>query len=319
MFDYLAFGGVLRSEVALVDFVPATCDSADWMLRVATQPLEPVQQTLRGMFEPLPGIVLRLHDHPSGRRLEGDKIGSWDIVDGGRQIVWWAETRQQKEFFRAMLLGPVLSLVLEQHGVLALHGSAVNMGGFGVAFLAPKLCGKSTLALALTLAGARLITDDIVAVDAGNPAVVRPGSHGVRLFSDSVERLNAAAAPLTLVGDAKFTVTAMPLDFIQTDAVPLSALYLLEPALRGVSGPAAIRELLSPSEATIGLALRAKLADDLVGLPAAAARLERLAHLATAVPVYRLHVARDWDRIAECVEQLRQWHSNIQTPTVVAS
>jgi hypothetical protein len=249
-------------------------------------------------------------------RLEGDRIGVWDILDRGREIIWFAETPEQKEFFRTVLLGPVLSLVLEQHGVLAIHGSAVCLGGLGVTFLAPKLHGKSTLALALTLSGGRLITDDLVAVDLGTPNLVRPGAHGVRLFDDSVVRLSEATLPGTLVGQVKQTLTAIPLDFIQSESVPLGAMYILEPVLDGATVPAAERERLSPGGATIALALRMKLADNLIGLPAAGARLARLATLATTVPVYRLRVVRRWERIPEAVKQIRAWHAEPEGPCV---
>jgi hypothetical protein len=100
----------------------------------------------------------------------------------------------------------------------------------------------------------------------------------------------------------------MPRDFIQSESVPLGAMYILEPVLDGMTVPAVERELLSPAEATIALALRMKLADNLIGLRAAGARLARLATLASNVPVYRLRLVRDWARFSEGVQQLLEWH-----------
>lgn len=314
MFDYGAFGAHLRSEIEIPDLTPARFDHATWTLRVAQRPLPDVPKRLRGECEPFPGLVLRLFDVPLGMRFEGDRVGAWDILDEGRRITCWAATQQQKEFFRSVLLGPVVALVLEQTGVLSLHGSAVQLNGFGVAFLAPKLHGKSTLALALTLAGGSLITDDLVAVEAGSPSLVRPGAHGLRLFSDSVERLSVGHLPGMQPGEIKHTLTALPPNMLQCEPVPLSAIYLLEPIDEQLRTPAAERRPLSGADAVIALAHRMKLPDDLIGYAAAGARLARIAQLVKEVPLYRLRVVRGWERIAESVDQLLAWHSRASRP-----
>jgi hypothetical protein len=309
VFDYHAFGGLLRSEIELPDFIPTTGDRADWTVSLATQPLPNVPRTLRGECETLPGLVLRLFDLASGLRLEGDRIGTWDILERGQEIVWWAETPEQREFFRAILLGPVLSLVLEQRGLLALHGSAVDLDGSGVAFLAPKLHGKSTLALALALSGGRLITDDLVAVDLDNPNLVRPGAHGVRLFGDSVERLQVGRLQGMRSGEIKHTLSALPPHMLQCAPTSLAAIYLLEPMDDEPDGPAAQRHQLRGAEAVIGVAHRMKLSDDLIGYAAAGARLRQIARLLNNLPFYKLGLVPTWERLEEAVWTLRSWHS----------
>lgn len=310
VFDYHAFGGLLRSELELPDFLPATCDRADWTIRLATRPLPDVSRTLRGEFEPLPGLLLRLFDLATGLRLAGDRIGTWDILQRGREIVWYAETPEQKEFFRTILLGPVLSLVLEQQGLLALHGSAVNLDGSAVAFLAPKLHGKSTLALALTLSGGRLITDDLVAVDLGNPNLVRPGAHGVRLFGDSVERLRVGQLQRMRSGEIKHTLNALAPHMLQCVPTSLAAIYLLEPMDEQPDVPAANRYQLNGAEAVIGVAHRMKLPDNLIGYAAAGVRLALIAQLLNSVPVYKLRLVPAWERLEESVRMLRSWHAD---------
>lgn len=309
MFEYHAFGAHLRSEIEIPDLTPARFNHADWTLRAATRALQEVPKSLRGECETLPGLVLRLFDVSLGMRFEGDCVGAWDILDEGRRINCWVETQQQKEFFRSVLLGPIVSLLLEQSGVLSLHGSAVQLNGFGVAFLAPKLHGKSTLALALTLAGGRLITDDLVAVDEGSQSLVRPGACGLRLFSDSVERLCVGHLPGMQRGEIKHTLAALPTHMLQGEPVPLAAIYLLDPVDGQARTPAAERILLSGAEAVIAVAHRMKLPDDLIGYAAAGARLAQIAKLVKDVPVYRLRAVRGWERIAEMVDQILAWHS----------
>lgn len=64
----------------------------------------------------------------------------------------------------SLFLSSVLAYLLERRGVLALHGSAVNVEGAGVCFLAQAGTGKSSLAAAFVKVGHPLLTDDVVAV-----------------------------------------------------------------------------------------------------------------------------------------------------------
>ena len=78
---------------------------------------------------------------------------------------------------QADITSRVLALALHAGGVFSLHASAVSIDGAGVAFLAPKHYGKSTLCSALVLAGARALSDDTVPVRPGNPPSLSPGIH----------------------------------------------------------------------------------------------------------------------------------------------
>ena len=74
-----------------------------------------------------------------------------------------------------LFLSSVLAYVLECRGVLALHGSAIDVDGAGVCFLAPSGMGKSSLAAAFVAAGHSLLADDVVALEGVDGAfLVRP-------------------------------------------------------------------------------------------------------------------------------------------------
>lgn len=60
------------------------------------------------------------------------------------------------------LYGPILGLVLRLRGSLALHASAVVVGGFAVGFAGPHGAGKSTLAAALGARGHAVVSDDVL-------------------------------------------------------------------------------------------------------------------------------------------------------------
>jgi hypothetical protein len=264
--------------------------------------------------------VLRLFDTPLGIRFEGDRVGSWDITDNGRTISCSLSTSEQQHLFHTVLIGPVLPLALTQLGMLCLHGSAVAIDGVGVAFLAPKMHGKSTLALGLTLAGAKLVTDDLVVVDLAGRAMLRPGAQTPRLFDDSIDYLGARNLHDTQSGNAKRALTRLPRARLQADALPLGCVYIVERSDEGAG--AAERELLSGAEAVVSIAHRAKLSDDLIGIAAAGARLHRIATVVEQVPVWRLRLARGWQRFDESTNIVHSWHkghppsNRIQTATI---
>src|SRR5438270_8353143 len=63
------------------------------------------------------------------------------------------------------LLGPVLAFVLRRRGTLALHASAVALGGRAVAIAAAPGGGKSTTAAAFAERGASILTEDVLPIE----------------------------------------------------------------------------------------------------------------------------------------------------------
>jgi len=81
-----------------------------------------------------------------------------------------------------MVVGTLAALLLYLRGALVLHASAVEVDGRAIAFTGHSGMGKSTLAGLVAATGARVISDDVVAVrfeDAG--ALVAPGATELRL------------------------------------------------------------------------------------------------------------------------------------------
>jgi hypothetical protein len=251
----------------------------------------------------------RLFQHADGLRLIHSHAGTFDIANGGSRIVWYHDEDALPEFVRNIVLGPAISLALELSGFLCLHGSAVAIGESGVAFVGPKHFGKSTLATALTAAGARLIGDDLLAVSAGPPATVRPGVASVRLWADMTSALPLGAICQTLIPGVKTTATGFVEEALAAEAASLRAIYVLSPVRGAVDVPTVRRSLLSPSEATIALAHQTKLPPSLVGLRAAGTQLLAAAAVAGTVPVWTLHPARDIGRLGPLVGQIIEWSS----------
>jgi hypothetical protein len=315
MNEYFVFGGYLRSELEFPDLSRGVAAGRpEWELRVEPgPPPDPIE--LQGTRWIEPGWTYFLHRVEGGLRLDYGETGSYGIFESGRRIVWYPgpepmDPAVRDEMVRAIVLGPVMALALQRSGLLCLHGSAVTIGDRGVGFIAPKLHGKSTLALALVDAGARLLTDDLVAIEPTHAPVVRPGVHSVRLGKDIVDRLGGRFPGSVLKQGFKTTLTALSAEQLAWEPVPLAALYHLRPTADLIDGSPVRREMLPPTEAAAALALGKKLTDGLMGSANAAAALDWIAAVCTRVPVHRLSFVRDLDRLPEIVGEVMAWHES---------
>ena len=297
------FGGTLASELHFPE-LDAAVGPATWSFRV-DDGSSPRADELLGQ-EQLPGEVsvrlLRADDRLS---LEYDDTGRFDILDGGREIVWRRRADVPLDAVRTDVISRVMAAALHASGRLCLHGSAVEIDDRAILFLAPKLHGKSTLAVALAQGGARLLSDDAVLVEPGDEPMAWPGVHSVRLWNDSAVRLGTVATEAAAAG-GKHLLRHLPPARLRTTPAPIAAIYLLTPAPDDQRA-AVTREPVSPRLAAMGVLGHAKLGALLDG-PAGAAAFERAASLAARVPLSVLRVVRDFERLDETVATILGWH-----------
>ena len=307
--DYHLFGSVLRSDIELVELSPCTGLAPRWHLgRVDDGPPSSALEALGS--EPVEaGVTVTLYRGDGFVRLAFDDTGSFDLSADGRHIRWLAPATPNLDSVRKDVLGRVFAVCLELEGTTTLHGSAVDIDGEGVAFLAPKFHGKSTTAAAIVDRGGRLLADDLVAVTAGAPPHVVPSVPVVQLWQDSAERVARIGASAR--GDGSSVKVQIGWDDSgrnATSSVAFTAAYLLDPfkpdGARGVK-----RERLPHVPATLALLGQTKVGR-LLGPRWRASLLGRLANIAGHVPVYRLEVPRDYDRLDELTEALWSWHAS---------
>jgi len=98
-----------------------------------------------------------------------------------------------------LYLNQVLPLALSRQFHLVLHGSAIEVGKFAVAFLGLSGYGKSTLAASFSTSGHRFLTDDGLQLEKTDGTyLVKPSHPSIRLWEDSRQALipgTTAAAP----------------------------------------------------------------------------------------------------------------------------
>jgi hypothetical protein len=178
--------------------------------------------------------------------------------------------------------GSVLAHALTAQGLLVLHGSAVEIGGRALAIVGPSGAGKSTLAALLCAAGARLVADDALRVDATDSgAVCFPGTTGLRLrpaaasLGDGIE-----GAAVSETADGRTAVLpARPAD----TPLMLGAVLVPEPSreaskleVRRLGAMEGLQELLRHPRLTMWRA------SEPIGQ-----LFERTGEIAEAVPLYR--------------------------------
>lgn len=87
---------------------------------------------------------------------------------------------------------------------------------------------------------------------------------------------------------------------------PLAAVYLLAPVLPG--GPDGVRRIrLSAVEGALAMLGQSKVGN-LLGVERRAELLQATGELADRIPVYRLEIPRDFERLPELTAALWSWH-----------
>lgn len=307
---YFVYGAGLHSTMPFPELQEARDIAASWDFSAVGQ-LPPMRDAIELGADNIYGDVhARLFRHADGHRITVDDTGDFDLAEGGRCLQWQRREESWPDFVRAHLLGRVLATAMFHEGWLPLHGSAVVLQEGAVAFLAPKGFGKSSLALALTQLGARLLTDDTLPVQPVGPSgepLAWPGVHSLRVHDDAVEALGADVHGHA-TREGKLLVTGIPADRRASLPVPLRAVYLLDPRLPGSGAEvAATRTRLPALQAAVGIVAHVKIGR-MLGPSGAAAMLTRSAAVTRSVPVYRLSATRDLALLETVAATVMAWH-----------
>lgn len=105
------------------------------------------------------------------------------VSPDGRTIHYRRLARATDHSLGTYLLGQVVSFSLVARGAEPLHGTAVTIDGEAVVFLGQSGEGKSTLGAAMLRRGARIVSDDLIAIHRrGSVRVVQPGPARLKLY-----------------------------------------------------------------------------------------------------------------------------------------
>lgn len=225
-------------------------------------------------------LMTALQDDQSLRLLFHDAMEAELDCDGSRAVV--RVTDDSSDLADVLVAGPVLATALALRGRPPLHASAVATPAGVVAFAGPSGAGKTTLAAMACAAGARLVSDDTLAVNATIDAVtVSPGSTqlrlrpGVRALAEALEGLKSTTV------DDRIGIDLVAGDSPRGESLPLRAVVIAN----GFAGQSLRR--MSGAEAATALLAAARVAS--LEIPSVQrAFLELVAALVRSVPVYEL-------------------------------
>lgn len=310
MLHYRIHGRILASALPLPELHSADADGAPtWILTASDEPPSPPRASWVLLGEealPAYGASVALWRHADGRyRLTYTDTGVFDFEENGCHIRWYRPPAVDIEVARMDILGRVLGLASYLVGDVVLHASGVEIAGRAVAFAAPKFFGKSTLATALADAGARLISDDAIAVRNDTVVQCAPGVPSLRLRRESARHLGRLGSGEAVPDRILVKVSE---ERAASDVVPLDALYVLDPRPPATVGAAAAtRTLLGGVERALALVRHSKMGA-LLGREEGARYLDRATQLVTRLPVYVLTYERDLSKLSSVAGKILEWH-----------
>jgi len=148
-----------------------------------------------GHVEPLKsGLIIKSPDY----RVDGDEIyfklkrvGAF-LVRDGREVIVDPLPRVDKQLLTLKILHSALALVLHQRGKLVLHASTVAIKDAAIVITGRSGAGKTTLATILVRRGARVVTDDITALetDKKGELVAWPGIPWLKVPEQTAQALD---------------------------------------------------------------------------------------------------------------------------------
>jgi len=226
------------------------------------------------------------------------------LMDGAAERLWGTcLSPLTSEDVETYLLGPVMGFVLRRRNVLALHASAVCIGGQAVVLCGESQAGKSTTAAALALQGIAVLCEDVTPlIEVDRRFQVEPGYPRVCLWPDAVEKLFGArdALPRLTPSWEKFF---LPLDgsnakFEEHRRV-VSTVYVFAPRVAQANAPRI--ETMSAREALLDLVQNSYM-NWLLDRRQRAAEFDALSKLVTQVTIRRIVPHLDPGRIGALCE-----------------
>ena len=232
---FRAFGIDVETEIAVPALAPASAAATSPLRLVAAPAAElgrgwPAEgaECVEQIQFPDGSVGLRIDRHPeAGYLMDAGRFGRYrlDAAATVARCEDGIEPWRRERFLVARVL-PIAALL---RGTELLHASGVTIGGGAIAIAGPSHSGKTSLALRLALAGAPLLTDDLLAISLSHGKVVaHPGAGLVGVRHGEAELLTAAdrARLAALVDRGDKLYGRLPL---APEPQPLRRLYFLKP------------------------------------------------------------------------------------------
>ncbi|MBW4557539.1 MAG: hypothetical protein KME59_16680 [Trichormus sp. ATA11-4-KO1] len=164
-----------------------------------------------------------------GSKFRGDvaEVGMF-LVQKGCEITIAPEPGVDEALLCTILLGPILSILLRQRGLLVLHASCVDINNKAVAFMGGSGWGKSTLATAFHTSGFDVLSDDVmpIQIDSGQP-IVFPAYPQFKLWPEAAASLGQDTESLSPIHQNAPKLGYKFARGFQQNPLPLQRIYVL--------------------------------------------------------------------------------------------
>jgi hypothetical protein len=215
------------------------------------------------LYATMPRVGVGVSDFVFSRLPDRDVItiagtGQVHLLD--ERMIFYLQEPDHVFLVEIVLLGLAMAFWLERRGSSTLHGSAVSLGGKGVAFVATGGTGKSSLAAYLAANGDPLITEDLLALSwQDGTSFAEPAVAQFRLWPEVAaqysENWEALPQPHPRFSKRKLLVGEDGVGSLAPKPVPLRRIYVLqrterpdyEPTVIPLSGGDGLAELLTHS------------------------------------------------------------------------
>ena len=151
------------------------------------------------------------------------------LVREGREVILRPAPDADMDEVALFIQTTVMQLLLYQRGYFLLHGSAVDINGGAIVFIARSTGGKSTLAAFMNTLGFSVIADDLVAIRIDDDGmVIIPSKPHLRLWPDAATYVGKDVEQLPRVlPTMEKRILQIDHDANDTD-VPLRRIYVLD-------------------------------------------------------------------------------------------
>jgi hypothetical protein len=154
----------------------------------------------------------------------GEFVVSQDLTE----VIVRRDPNGPHELLPILLAGTASALLLTLRGATVLHASAVAMEGVALGFVGQSGRGKSTVAALMCLAGAELVTDDVLVVDPGPPVTCIGSARELRLRAAAAHLADAQPErPSRTTVDERRTFAPRP---APPGPLPLAAIVIPSPS-----------------------------------------------------------------------------------------
>lgn len=276
---------------------------------------EPFQVWREGSDGP---TLVEFHRVPDGYRLRYPGIADMILSSDGRRCVAHPCAAETKRLARHFFRSQVRPMMLELAGWQVYHGSSVESGGGGVAFLGESGLGKSTLAASFSQSGHDYLSDDFICLSrrADGVYVQEPVEPSLRLRPESAAALvetgsGTLVRAKPLLGKTRY-YPSRDLPFC-SEPRPLRAAFFLAD-----EGASEVRITPFAGAQTHVEWVRSSFLLDVADAAALTRQMSRIARLVAEIPCFRLDYPRDFSRLGEVRAAVLDRLSTISPPAGMA-